>query len=162
MFTRTIEIVVSAVAFATVLSFAGANGAHAESVMKACGAQWKAAKAANTTGGKTWPEFLAECRTQQPGAAAAPTAPAPAPAAAAAPAPAPAPAATTSLAPKPKPMATATTGTATATGGTEGEHSRIHECSTQYRAAKAANTLNGVKWPQFWHNCDVQLKAEGK
>ena len=33
--------------------------ANAESVMKACGDQWKAAKAAGTTNEETWPEFLA-------------------------------------------------------------------------------------------------------
>ena len=57
--------------------------------MKQCGAQWQAAKAAGTTGGATWPQFLKACRTQlasttstppQGGFASAPSAPAPAPA----------------------------------------------------------------------------------
>ena len=55
--------------------------ANAESVMKMCGEQWQAAKAAGTTNGETWPQFLAQCRAQQKGSAAtaAPTvAPAPA------------------------------------------------------------------------------------
>ena len=69
--------------------------ASAESVMKQCGAEWKAAKAANTTKGQTWREFLKDCRARQGSAAAAPasapaTAPAPAPAAEPAPAPKPA------------------------------------------------------------------------
>ena len=35
-----------------------------QSVMKQCGAQWQAAKAAGTTGGATWPQFLKSCRAQ--------------------------------------------------------------------------------------------------
>ncbi len=58
------------------------GAADAQSVMKVCGDQWQAAKAAGTTNGETWPQFLAQCRAQQKGSAAtaAPTA-APAPAA---------------------------------------------------------------------------------
>ncbi len=54
--------------------------------MSACAAQWKQAQAAGTTGGATWPQFLAQCKTQhaQPSSAsmapAPPHAPAPAPA----------------------------------------------------------------------------------
>jgi hypothetical protein len=53
--------------------------------MKVCGDQWKEAKAAGTTNGETWPQFLAQCRAQnKEGGAAAPAsstfAPAPAPA----------------------------------------------------------------------------------
>jgi hypothetical protein len=66
-----------------------------QSVMKQCGAQWQAVKAAGTTGGATWPQFLKACRAQLASTTSAPTqggfAPAPA-----APAPTPAPAATQS------------------------------------------------------------------
>ena len=51
----------------------------AESVMKMCGEQWQAAKAAGTTHGETWPQFLAQCRTQQTGGGAATAAPTHAP-----------------------------------------------------------------------------------
>ena len=37
--------------------------ASAESIMKQCGDEWKAAKAANTTNGQTWRDFLKDCRT---------------------------------------------------------------------------------------------------
>jgi hypothetical protein len=80
-----------------------ANGpARAESVMKECGAEWKAAKAANTTNGQTWQEYLKDCKARHAstGAAAAP---------AAAPAPAPSPTPTTAPAPKPT-VAAAPTG----------------------------------------------------
>src|SRR5271166_2490427 len=65
----------------------GGSPASAESVMKQCGDRWQAAKAAGTTNGETWPQFLSQCRAQlKTGAAAtAPAAPSPA-----APAPAPA------------------------------------------------------------------------
>ena len=54
--------------------------------MKICASQWKEAKAAGTTGGQTWPQFLAQCRasrsaaTSPSGGFAPATAPAPAPA----------------------------------------------------------------------------------
>ena len=64
-------------------AFAGSTAANAESVMKECASQWKAAEAAGTTGGQTWPQFLSQCRTRESSAAAPPSgtfAPAPAPA----------------------------------------------------------------------------------
>ena len=48
-----------------------ATAANAESVMKECGADWKAAKAAGTTNGQTWNEFLKTCEAQKKGAAPA-------------------------------------------------------------------------------------------
>ncbi len=60
------------------IALAWAAPASAESVMKVCGDQWKAAKAAGTTNGETWPQFLSQCRANG-SAAAAPSAPAPAP-----------------------------------------------------------------------------------
>jgi hypothetical protein len=73
----------SAAAIAAALALVSAGAANAESVTKVCGEQWKAAKAAGTTGGKTWPEFLAQCKAEQSGAAPAAAAPAAAPPAAA-------------------------------------------------------------------------------
>jgi hypothetical protein len=151
MVNKTIGLAFSAIILAGAFGLAGTSAANAESVMKICGDQWKAAKAGGTTGGKTWPEFLSQCRAEQKGAAA----PAPAPAAAPAPAPAaPAPAPTTYVAPK----ATAPM----ATGGKAGHDSRIHACAAEWKQAKASNQTNGLKWPQFWHQCDVRLKAEAK
>jgi hypothetical protein len=68
----------AAAAFAVVAMFAGASGARAESVMAACASQWKAAQAAGTTGGATWPQFLARCKTQLSEPSSAGMAPAPA------------------------------------------------------------------------------------
>jgi hypothetical protein len=75
-----------AAALLVVVTFAGAR---AESVMAACASQWKAAQAAGTTGGATWPEFLAKCKTQISQPSSASMAPPPAPAPTPAPAPAP-------------------------------------------------------------------------
>jgi hypothetical protein len=41
-----------------------ANSGNGQSVMKQCGAQWQAAKAAWTSAGQTWPQFLKQCRSQ--------------------------------------------------------------------------------------------------
>ncbi|MGH6798588.1 MAG: hypothetical protein ACREDI_09440 [Roseiarcus sp.] len=73
----------TAAAIVLALAVGGPTSAKAESVMKACASQWKQAQAAGTTGGDTWPQFLAQCRTRQGGAPApssATIAPAPAPA----------------------------------------------------------------------------------
>ena len=59
-----------------------------QSVMKICASQWRDAKAAGTTGGLAWPQFLSQCRARQSSAAAPPSGGfAPAPASAPAPAP---------------------------------------------------------------------------
>jgi hypothetical protein len=84
---QSLKVAFSALLVAAALGLA-TGAARAESVMKECGDQWKAAKAAGTTNGQTWQEFLKGCRAQQASApASAPmAAPAPAPVAAAAPA----------------------------------------------------------------------------
>jgi len=62
--------------------------------MKQCGEQWQAARAAGTTNGETWPQFLKECRARLASTASAPAQGGFAPATQVAPAPAPAPAPT--------------------------------------------------------------------
>jgi hypothetical protein len=71
---------VSAVAIGIAVAVSSSSAADAQSIMKICGDQWKQAKANGATDGQTWPQFLAQCRTQQPsnGAAAPATAPTPA------------------------------------------------------------------------------------
>src|SRR5690348_16631986 len=85
MIGTSFRAALSALLFAVALGLAS-TGAQAESIMKQCGDEWKAAKANNTTNGATWPEFLRQCRAQKEGAAA-PAAPAATPAAAPATAP---------------------------------------------------------------------------
>ena len=100
MISTSIRVALSVLFFAAALALGATGAAQAQSVMKQCGDEWKAAKANNTTNGMTWPQFLSQCRTQKAGAATPAAAPArsrrgsrrcPAPAPAAAPAPAPAP-----------------------------------------------------------------------
>ena len=67
-------------ALVATISVAMVTGSCAQSVMKQCGEQWQAAKAAGTTNGATWPQFLAQCRAQlSSGAATAAPTQAPAP-----------------------------------------------------------------------------------
>jgi hypothetical protein len=124
----------SAILVAAALGLAANAPARAESVMKQCGDDWKAAKAAGTTNGETWQQFLAQCRTQK---SATQEAPAPAPAAAPAPvAPAPvAPAPTQTYAPKPAPAPMRTAARPTGAG----------EFATEYEA-KARCPSDTVVW----------------
>ncbi len=93
MMTKTMGIAFSAILLAGAFALAATGAASAESVMKQCGDDWKAAKAAGTTNGQTWQEFLKTCKAQKEGAAAPAAAAPAAPAAPAAAAPTPAPAA---------------------------------------------------------------------
>jgi hypothetical protein len=113
----------SAAVIGLAIAWVGAAPASAESVMAACGAQWKAAKAAGTTNGQTWPQFLSQCRAKGSAAAAPATAPAPAP--------------TTSA---PAPAAPATVKTA-------------KECDAEYSANKAAIKASGTKKKDYVANC---------
>ena len=64
---------------------AAASNAGGQSAMRLCASQWKDAKAAGTTGGLSWPQFLSQCRARQgsavssSGGFAPASAPAPAP-----------------------------------------------------------------------------------
>jgi hypothetical protein len=96
MISTSFRVALSAFLFAGALGLASSGPVQAQSIMKQCGDEWKAAKENNTTNGMTWPKFLKQCRDQKEGAAA--------PAAAPVAAPAPAPAPVQTYAPKPKPM----------------------------------------------------------
>ena len=85
MISRSFRVALSALLFVGALGLASTGPVQAQSIMKQCGDEWKAAKENNTTNGMKWPEFLKQCRVQKEGAAA----PAAAPVAAPAPAPLP-------------------------------------------------------------------------
>jgi hypothetical protein len=129
--------------------------------MSECSAKYKEAKAAGTLNGQKWNDFRkAECAA---GAAAEP---------AAAPA-APRPVAETkpARAPKAAPAAApAETGNAVFPSAVDPKFAsekpflaRIHTCSEQWRANKAANTTGGMHWNQkgggFWSECNKRLKG---
>lgn len=125
-----------AAAIAT-LPVAGPTAANAASVMRTCATEWKKAEAAGTTGGQTWPQFLAQCRTSQSSAAAAP-----------------APASQSgSLIPSwLQPAAPASAPASNAGGGTE-HQSIMRLCASRWKDAKAAGTTGGQTWPQFLAQC---------
>ena len=100
MISRSIRVALSALLFAGALGLASTGLVQAQSIMKQCGDEWKAAKENNTTNGMDWRGFLKQCRDQKEGAAAPAAAPVAAPVAAPAPAPAP----MQTYQPKPKPM----------------------------------------------------------
>ena len=68
MMSTSFRAALSAFFVAGALGLASISAAQAESVMKECGDDWKAAKANNTTNGLTWPQFLKQCRTEKEGA----------------------------------------------------------------------------------------------
>ena len=120
---KTIGIAFAAAVLSAAFGLAGTGAASAESVMKICGDQWKQAKANGTTNGVTWKDFLAKCREEQKGAAAAPAAtPAPAPAASA-------------------PTATAAAGKS------------AKDCNDEYAANKDAIKASGQKKKDFIAAC---------
>src|ERR1700733_8115634 len=99
MISTSLRVALSALLFAGALGLATTGRVQAQSIMKQCGDDWKAAKENNTTNGMKWPDFLKQCRIQKEGAAA----PAAVPVSAPAPAPI-APAPMQTYVPKPKPM----------------------------------------------------------
>jgi hypothetical protein len=131
--------------------------------MSECSAKYKEAKAAGTLNGQKWNDFRkAECSAD---AAAAP---------AAAPA-APPPVAETKPArtrkPAAEPAAPVEVGNAVFPSAVDPKFSsekpflaRIHTCSEQWKANKAANTTGGMHWNQkggggFWSECNKRLKG---
>jgi hypothetical protein len=119
------------------LSVGAPNSAHAESVMKACASQWKQAQTTGTTGGQSWPQFLAQCRTNQNSPASTPAS-APAPTSQSG-----------SLFPWSQPSAPASAAASTVGAG----QSVMRLCASQWKDAKAAGTTGGQSWPQFLAQC---------
>ena len=116
--------------------------------MKECAAEWDQMKAAKQTGGMKYRDFSKQCMT----GTAAPAAAAPAAPTTAAPAP---PAAT------PAP-ATTTAKPATGLSGRQAMIARERACGAEWKADKAAGKIQaGMKWPQYWSDCDKRKKAQG-
>jgi outer membrane biosynthesis protein TonB len=153
-------------------------------ILKECGSQYQAAKAANQLNGQSWQEYLKACRARIAEPAAAPAAPTPAPAPAPTPAPAPAPAPTpapapaqapapaAAPAPAPAPMTAAPTPAPTkpaaaakpASEGQAAMRAREKQCGAEWKAQKAElhKTHPAMKWPQFWSECNKRLKGEAQ
>jgi hypothetical protein len=128
----------SAAVVALGIALASSGAANAESIMKVCGDEWQAAKAAGTTSGQTWQEFLKSCRAQSQAGGAVP---------------APAQPQTGSLFPWQQPAAPAATAPPTS------NQSVMAACGEQWRQAKAAGTTSGATWPQFLRQCRAQMSG---
>lgn len=168
-------------AFAACLVVAASGEAQAQAnVLRECGAKYQAAKAANELGGKSWQDFLKECRaslaeqpkTEAPAAEPAkqeapkvesakpePAKPEPAKSepvktepAKTEPPKAEAPAAPAPAAETPKPAAKTTTA------------QRQKQCAAEWKAQKAELVKNDpkLKWPKFWSACNKRLKEGGQ
>ena len=157
----SIRIAALSLAFAVAAATPGLAWAQAN-VMKECGAEYQSAKAANTLGGKSWNNFLGECRTRRasatPSAATATPATTPTPAAppassAAATPPAAVPGAAPSAAPA-KPVS----------GGRQAMLDRQRTCAAEWKAQKVElrKADSSLNWPQYWSQCNKRLKAAGR
>jgi hypothetical protein len=114
--------------------------------MKECAAEWDKMKAAKQTTGMKYRDFSKQCMAGS--AAAAPAAPA---TAAPAPATTPAPAPATTAKPAP-----------TGSAGRQAMIARERACGAEWKADKAAGKIQaGMKWPQYWSDCDKRKKAQG-
>jgi hypothetical protein len=135
-------IVLAALAAAATLAPATAQA----KTMKECAAEWDKMKAANQTGTMKYRDFTKQCMS----GTAAPQAGTPAPAPTTA---APAPAAG---------AATTTAKPATGSPGQQAKIARQRACGAEWKADKAAGKIQaGMKWPQYWRDCDARKKAQG-
>src|SRR5262249_8658982 len=115
--------------------------------MKECAAEWDKMKAANQTGGVKYRGFTKQCMSG--GAAPVGAAPAPSPPTTAAP---------------PPPAGAGTTPAKPATGspGRQAMIARERACGGEWKADKAAGRIPaGMKWPQYWSECDKRKKSQG-
>ncbi|MGJ0396566.1 MAG: hypothetical protein ACR65U_10115 [Methylocystis sp.] len=156
---------------------AGSEAAYAQAnVLKECGSQYQAAKAANELAGQSWQDFLKACRArlaeeakpaeEKPAEAkpaeAKPETPPPA-AAEAPPAAKPA-----EPAPPPvteaKPTAPAKEAAKPAADSQTALRERQKKCAAEWKTKKAELKKAGSKmtWPKYWSECNKRLKAAGE
>ncbi|MDN5927949.1 MAG: hypothetical protein L0I29_12820 [Hyphomicrobiales bacterium] len=122
--------------------------AAAGSVSKECSAQYQAAKKAGTLNGQKWPQYYSDCAAKMKGGttAAEDTT------------------AKTKKASKSEASTKKAEKTEKSTSKKEAKssgQSTQQVCSEQYQAAKAAGTLGGKKWPQFYSDCAAGMKDGG-
>ena len=163
---------------------AGSDAAYAQAnVLKECGSQYQAAKAANELAGQSWQDFLKACRARlaeqakpaeekpaesQP-AEAKPEAPPPAaaeskptpPATEAKPA-EPTPPPVTEA--KPSQAAPATEGAKPEVDSKAALNERQKKCAAEWKAKKSElkKANSKITWPKYWSECNKKLKAAGE
>ncbi|MFS8035538.1 hypothetical protein ACI7BZ_01005 [Xanthobacter sp. AM11] len=130
----------------------------AQDRMKACSAQWSAAKeAGKVPAGQKWQDFFKECnaRLQAGAPAAAPATPAAAPTAAAPTAAAPTAAAPAATLAAPPAAAAAPAAAAPAT-----PQSRMKQCAEEWQALKAGGKVpQGQTWQKYYSECNARLSG---
>ncbi|MGC4025633.1 MAG: hypothetical protein QM744_11045 [Mesorhizobium sp.] len=122
---------------------ASPSGNH-QTTQQICSSSYQAAKAAGTLGGQTWPAYLSACsdKIKQYSDTSQPTPPEP----------------TISKSATKSVMPVAN---GNASPGELAFQQRIHECASEWQQEKSSGTLpSGAKWPQFWSQCNTQLKAK--
>lgn len=160
--------------FAVCCALAATGEARAQAnVLKECGTQYQATKAANELKGQSWQDFLKACRLRlaEPAKTEAP-APAAAPAAEPAKAEPPKteppkaePVKTEAPAANPlKPAPTAAAPAKPATGGQAAMRARQKACGAEWKAQKAELMKKDpkIKWPKFWSECNTRMKEAGQ
>lgn len=168
----SIRLVSYAAAGALAIGIAAGAASEAKAqanVLKECGSQYQAAKAANELKGKSWQDFLKACRAKlaEPASEtpAAPAEPAPAAPVAAEPTPTPAPPPAEPVAKPAEPAPAAPTAPAAAKPDTKAaQASRQKKCGAEWKAKKAELLKANPKasWPKFWSECNKRLKAAGE
>jgi hypothetical protein len=152
---RSMFIICSA-AILSIMALSAAPALAQQKTVKACQEEWQANKAANQANKITEKAYVAKCRAV--GGTVQPTS---------APAAAPAPKASTSAPTTSPAAAPATTMAKPATAskpkdGRQAEYARERACGQDWKADKAAGkVLAGMKWPQYWSECDKRKKAMG-
>ena len=162
----------AAASFSLMLALASPAVAQ-QNIMKDCGAEYQAAKAANTLAGKDWNAYLTECRVRhaaQPTAQPAAQTPAHTPAPhAAQPAAQPATSAKAAPAPAAK-TAPGDAGPAVFPRAVDPKYAKepqskqhMKTCVDQYKANKASNANGGMRWIErgggYWSECSKRLKG---
>ncbi len=135
------------------LAFLTLSPALAETVIQQCGQQYQAAKAAGTLNGMGWDQYRTDCTARlkaQPASVSAaavntPATVSPAPAA-------PATVASPTVAPD---------ATTPPSAGRAAMLARQRQCGAEWRSNKATLVVQtpGLKWPQYWSQCNKRLKA---
>jgi hypothetical protein len=127
---------------AAILSIAALSAAPAlaqKKTVKTCQEEWRANKAANEAAKITEKDYVAKCRAESTAAKPAAAPPAAVPATTAA-----------------KPV------TGKPKDARQAEYARERACGQDWKADKAANKIPpGMKWPQYWSECNKRKKAAG-
>ena len=175
MIMKTMKLAACAAALTAGLGLAASSQANAQAaVMKVCGDEFSSAKIGGTLAGKTWPQYLSECKLRKE-AATAPVKPAP-PIAAAPVKPLP-PVAAAPIKPVP-PVAAAPATLPPLTGATAppvtdakprtpGQlafYQRERKCGAYWKENKAALKAQtpGLTWSRFLSKCNDELKTAGQ